>query len=118
MPSVEPIPASWSRRRLGLAKTAPNDRSDSTAPRRIPTVSRIAAFVANWKSEWEDSRPVVRLEGDSAEGRAKNFHTGGNEMSEDEARRIGVNEEEGDEVEAHRSGAAASDEGATEGDDD
>ena len=39
-------------------------------------------------------------------------------MSEDEARRITANEEQGDEVEGHRATAAVNDEGQTEGDDD
>ena len=39
-------------------------------------------------------------------------------MSEDEARRITVNDEQSDEVEAHRKHVAATDETPAEGDDD
>src|SRR4029079_1785213 len=84
-------------------------------PPRSARFRRIAALVANWKSSWEDSWPVRRLVGVSADGTRTGLPTKeGKNMSEDEARK------DEDEVEAHHSGGhkLANDEDTTEGSDD
>src|SRR4051812_11594244 len=96
------MPASWIRRRSAFENTAPNARSDSVTPRSAPTLPRIAAFLANVKIGWEDFASVPRLGGDSAEGTRRASDKEG-QMSEDESR-IAGNEEETDEVEGHRKG--------------
>src|SRR3954454_6910336 len=120
MPRVDPIPASCKRRRLGVANTAPNDRSESSAPPRIPTNPEDCSLCCGLE-ETVGRFAACRPSRGGQRGRdaRRTSHKEGTEMSEDEARRITANEEQGDDVEAHRKHAAANDEGQpTEGDDD
>jgi hypothetical protein len=77
------------------------------------------------KTEWEDSWPVPRLEGDSAadEDAQRTSDKEGTEMSEDEGR-VADHMEQEDEVEAHRRATSmgmtdeSTDEARKEDDDD
>jgi hypothetical protein len=76
----------------------------------------MAAPVVYLKREWEDFSPVTRLEGDGAYTARTSFDKE-RHMSEDESRRA-ANEEEVDEVEAHRRVAANEEAAGEETDDD